>query len=95
MPRRCPVVSGGADSARPRRSSSRSKRPLAQFGEAVHLDPADRLGDRPLPAVEVGDELLQVGDGGLLDVVERVELAGVVAQQPLQLGVELLDAADQ
>ncbi len=48
-----------------------------------------------MAAFDALDVLLQVGDGAALDVGEYLVLVPVLAQQPLQVPVELANADDQ
>ena len=48
-----------------------------------------------MPALDALDVLLEVGDGAALDVGEDGVVGGVLAQQPLEVGVELADAGDE
>ena len=95
LARRCASQAGPGSSPDSRRQLGTEQGALVQHADAAVLDPPDPGRDGVGALVEVGQELLQVGDRRRLDLVEGGQVGAVRAQQPLQLAVELLGVAPQ
>ena len=68
---------------------------LVHHAEPVLLDLADTGGDGAAAAVQIGEEFLEVGHGGGLDVMEGGQVGAVRPQQASQFAVELLGVGPQ
>ncbi len=78
-----------------RRQLGSAQRPLAQQGDPLFLHPGHGGGDHLATPVEVDQELLEIRDGGGLDLVEHFQIRALGAQEPLEFAVEGLGVLDQ